>query len=124
MEPFESIRQSAGRLHAQLVSKGADPLKPLEIIDAAIRELELEIVSLDKGHSALTSLAMSAFTLDHGRARPMILMPHDLQKLLRLASSALTTMGRANAGNSRPMFSRGKSYCRVLSPENYTSIRP
>jgi superfamily I DNA/RNA helicase/Zn-dependent peptidase ImmA (M78 family) len=53
MEPFEQIRVSAARLHAQLVAKGADPLKPLEIVDAAIRELELELAWLPKGHPAL-----------------------------------------------------------------------
>jgi hypothetical protein len=53
MEPFEQIRVSAARLHAQLVAKGADPLKPLEIVDAAIQELNLELAWLPKGHPAL-----------------------------------------------------------------------
>jgi DNA helicase-2/ATP-dependent DNA helicase PcrA len=53
MEPFEPIRQAAASLHAQLAARGVDTLKPLELIDAAARELDLELVWLDKGHPAL-----------------------------------------------------------------------
>src|ERR1035441_265320 len=53
MEPFEPIRLSAARLHAQLVAKGVDPFKPLEVAEAAAQELELELVWLEKGHPAL-----------------------------------------------------------------------
>src|SRR5689334_9653708 len=43
MEAFESIRQSAARLHEELVSTGADPLDPLSLVEAAARKLELEL---------------------------------------------------------------------------------
>lgn len=43
MEAFESIRQSAARLHEELVSAGADPLDPLNLVEAAARKLELEL---------------------------------------------------------------------------------
>jgi len=53
MEAFEPIRQAAAKLHGKLVSAGADPLKPLAFVEAAVRELELELVWLPPGHPAL-----------------------------------------------------------------------
>jgi DNA helicase II / ATP-dependent DNA helicase PcrA len=53
MEAFEPIRDVAIRLHTELVSAGADPLKPMALVEAAIRKLELELVWLDPGNVAL-----------------------------------------------------------------------
>ncbi len=43
MDAFEPIRDSAARLHDELVSVGVDPLKPLALVEAAIRRLDLEL---------------------------------------------------------------------------------
>lgn len=53
MEAFEPIRDLAVRLHTELVSAGADPFKPLALVEAAIRKLELELVWLEPGNAAL-----------------------------------------------------------------------
>jgi len=53
MEAFEPIRQAAAKLHGNLVSGGADPLRPLAFVEAAVRELELELIWLPLGHPAL-----------------------------------------------------------------------
>lgn len=53
MEPFEPIRRAADRLHAELIAKGAHALRPLELIEAAVRHLDLELVWLEKGHPSL-----------------------------------------------------------------------
>ena len=53
MEPFEPIRDTATRLHDELVSVGIDPLKPLELVEAAIRRLDLELFWLARGDPAL-----------------------------------------------------------------------
>jgi DNA helicase-2/ATP-dependent DNA helicase PcrA len=53
MEAFEPIRDSATRLHDELVSVGVDPLKPLALVEAAIRQLGLELFWLVAGDPAL-----------------------------------------------------------------------
>src|ERR1700730_8512327 len=53
MEAFEPIRDSATRLHDELVSVGGDPLKPLALVEAAIRQLGLELFWLAAGDPAL-----------------------------------------------------------------------
>ena len=53
MEAFEAIRNMAARLHADVVSAGADPLGPMGLAEAAIRKLELELVRLEPGSPAL-----------------------------------------------------------------------
>lgn len=53
MEAFEPIRQSAARLHDELVSAGADPLDPVSLVEAAVRKLELELNWLRPGDPAL-----------------------------------------------------------------------
>lgn len=53
MDAFETIRTIAARLHYQLVADGADPLKPLTLVEAAVRHFRLDLVFLDQGHAAL-----------------------------------------------------------------------
>lgn len=53
MEAFESIRDSAARLHDELVSSGVDALKPLALVEAAIQRLGLELFWLVAGDPAL-----------------------------------------------------------------------
>ena len=53
MEAFESIRDSAARLQDELVSSGVDALKPLALVEAAIRQLGLELFWLAAGDPAL-----------------------------------------------------------------------
>ena len=53
MDPFEQVRQSATRLHDELVAQGADPLKPLSLVDAAIRKLNLDLAWLVAGDPTL-----------------------------------------------------------------------
>jgi DNA helicase-2/ATP-dependent DNA helicase PcrA len=53
MEVFEAIRQSALRLHQKLRSAGADAFQPLALIEAAVKDLDLELTWLPAGHPAL-----------------------------------------------------------------------
>jgi len=53
MEAFEPIRQSAARLHNELTSAGVDPLKPMDLVEAAIGKLDLGLVWLDPGNPSL-----------------------------------------------------------------------
>lgn len=53
MDGFEPIRQAAVRLHEALVARGADPLDPSALIDAAIAQHDLELVWLPPGDPAL-----------------------------------------------------------------------
>jgi DNA helicase-2/ATP-dependent DNA helicase PcrA len=53
MDTFEPIRETAARLHMELVATGADPSRSWAMIDAAIRQLELELVWLPAGDPVL-----------------------------------------------------------------------
>jgi DNA helicase-2/ATP-dependent DNA helicase PcrA len=53
MEAFESIRDSAARLHGELVSAGVDPFKPMALVEAALSRFELELFWLTPGDPAL-----------------------------------------------------------------------
>ena len=53
MDAFEPIRVGAARLHDKLVLAGADPLKPVDLVYAAIRALDLELVWLTPGDPGL-----------------------------------------------------------------------
>jgi DNA helicase II / ATP-dependent DNA helicase PcrA len=53
MDAFDTVRLTASRLHEKLVAAGADPLKPALLVDAAIRDLELELCWLAPGDPAL-----------------------------------------------------------------------
>jgi DNA helicase II / ATP-dependent DNA helicase PcrA len=53
MDAFDPIRQTAARLHTELVTRGADPSRSWAMVEAAIRHLELELVWLPAGDPAL-----------------------------------------------------------------------
>ena len=53
MDAFETIRVVAARLHDQFVARGADALKPLTLVDAAIRHYGIELAFLEPGNTAL-----------------------------------------------------------------------
>jgi DNA helicase II / ATP-dependent DNA helicase PcrA len=53
MEPFEAIRDSAARLHGELVSAGVDPFKPMALVEEALSRCELELFLLRPGDPAL-----------------------------------------------------------------------
>ncbi|MDP2780403.1 UvrD-helicase domain-containing protein, partial [Devosia sp.] len=53
MDAFEPIRSAAAALHQALVAKGADPLNPLALVEAAAADLDLELVWLPAGDPAL-----------------------------------------------------------------------
>ena len=53
MEAFETIRDSAARLHNELVSGGVDALKPMALVEAALSRLGLEVFWLTSGDPAL-----------------------------------------------------------------------
>jgi len=46
MDSFEAIRQSADDYHIKLVSGGANPLRPIELVAAAVDDLDLELIWL------------------------------------------------------------------------------
>ena len=53
MDAFDPIRETAARLHTELVTRGADPSRSWAMVEAAIRQLELELVWLPAGDPAL-----------------------------------------------------------------------
>lgn len=53
MDAFETIRITAAGLHDQFVAGGADALKPLTLIDAAIKYYGIELAFLEPGNTAL-----------------------------------------------------------------------
>ncbi len=53
MDSFETIRVVAAQLHDQFVAAGADALKPLKLVDAAIRHYGIELAFLEPGNTAL-----------------------------------------------------------------------
>ena len=53
METFDLIRNSASQLHDELVKAGADPFKPLHLVQAAVANLDLDFVFLPPGDPAL-----------------------------------------------------------------------
>lgn len=53
MDAFETIRIVAARLHDRFVAEGADALRPLTLVEAAIRHHALELVFLEPGNIAL-----------------------------------------------------------------------
>ncbi len=53
MDGFELIRMAAEKLHAKAVAAGADEFNPLALVQAAVRELDLELAWLEEGDPAL-----------------------------------------------------------------------
>lgn len=53
MEAFEPVRMAAANLHAELVAAGVNPDRPLELVDAAIKHLQLELAWLPPGDPTL-----------------------------------------------------------------------
>src|SRR5216683_2076937 len=53
MDAFEPIRETAARLHAELVTIGADSSRSWAMVEAAIRQLDLELAWLPAGDPAL-----------------------------------------------------------------------
>src|ERR1700730_8210772 len=49
MDVFEPVRVAASSLHATVVAKGADPSRPTELVEAAVKHLDLELVWLPAG---------------------------------------------------------------------------
>lgn len=49
MDPFESVRVEAARIHGETVAAGADPLTPLALVEAAIAAREIELTWLKPG---------------------------------------------------------------------------
>lgn len=65
MDAFETIRIIAARLNQQLVAGGADALKPLSLIEAAVKHYGLELVFLEPGNTALNG-GRAVFDLQSG----------------------------------------------------------
>lgn len=53
MNSFEAIRENAKQLHGEVLASGADPLKPMALVEAAASILDLEIAWLAPGDPAL-----------------------------------------------------------------------
>lgn len=53
MDPFESIRSKAAKLHSELISNGKDPFDPLGLVRAAVASCNLDLVWLPRGDPAL-----------------------------------------------------------------------
>ena len=70
MEAFETIRDSAARLHNELVSGGVDALKPMALVEAALSRLGLEVFWL-------------TWEILHSRARKRFSMSKAAQSFVR-----------------------------------------
>jgi DNA helicase-2/ATP-dependent DNA helicase PcrA len=86
MDGFEPIRETAARLHAELVGLGTDPSRSWAMVEAAIRHLEFELVWLPAGDPALKG-AFALFDEQSGticctdggdEAQPVELIAHEL----------------------------------------------
>ncbi len=53
MDAFEPVRDAASRLHFKLTGEGAVPPQPMDLVDAAIGHLDLELAWLPSGDPAL-----------------------------------------------------------------------
>jgi DNA helicase-2/ATP-dependent DNA helicase PcrA len=53
MDAFETIRASAAALHSKLVAAGADPDKPMNLVAAAVADLDLELSWLPENDPVL-----------------------------------------------------------------------
>ena len=53
MDAFETIRTTGAALHAKLVAAGTNPDRPMELVAAAIADLDLELAWLPEGDPAL-----------------------------------------------------------------------
>ncbi len=53
MDAFETIRAAAAALHSKLVAAGADPDKPMDLVVAAVADLDLELAWLPENDPAL-----------------------------------------------------------------------
>ena len=53
MDAFDAVRSSAALLHEKVVNKGADPLIPASLVEAAIALLDLELHWLEPGDPSL-----------------------------------------------------------------------
>lgn len=53
MDTFEPLREAAVRLHDKLVAAGVDPQRPVDLVEAALRDLDLELALLPPGDPAL-----------------------------------------------------------------------
>lgn len=65
MDAFETIRIIAARLHHQLVANGANPLKPLSVVEAAVEHFKLDLIFLEPGNTALKG-ARAVFDVQSG----------------------------------------------------------
>jgi DNA helicase II / ATP-dependent DNA helicase PcrA len=65
MDGFELIRKAAEELHDQVVAGGADSLSPLVLVQAAAKQLGLELAWLDEGDPALKN-ARALFDVQSG----------------------------------------------------------
>lgn len=53
MDSFEPIRRAATALRDELVAADIDPFRPLDLVKAAVEKREIELIFLEKGHTAL-----------------------------------------------------------------------
>jgi superfamily I DNA/RNA helicase len=53
MDAFDAVRDSAARLHQELIEDGSDPLDPVELVEAAVGRLELYLYRPEPGDPVL-----------------------------------------------------------------------
>src|SRR5262245_622520 len=96
MDAFDPIRDAAARLHTELVTLGADPSCSWAMVEAAIRQLELELVWLPAGDPVLKG-ALALFDEQSGTicctdggeaAKPVELIAHELGHACMHATSS------------------------------------
>jgi DNA helicase II / ATP-dependent DNA helicase PcrA len=108
MDAFDPIREIAVRLHTELVTMGADPSRSWAMVEAAIRQLELELVWLPAGDPALKG-AFALFDEQSGTiccteggdaAKPVELIAHELGHACIHATSSHCTAHDIDASRS------------------------
>src|SRR5919204_1917208 len=108
MDAFDPIREAAARLHPELVTMGENPSRSWAMVEAAIRQLELELAWLPAGDPALKG----AFALfdeqsgticctDGGEAtKPVELIAHEIGHACVHAASSYCTARDIDASRS------------------------
>src|SRR5215216_5050605 len=108
MDAFDPIRETAVRLHTELVTMGAYPSRSWAMVEAAIRQLELELVWLPAGDPALKG-AFALFDEQSGTvccteggdaAKPVELIAHELGHACIHATSSHCTAHDIDASRS------------------------
>jgi hypothetical protein len=130
MDSFDQVRLKASRRSNSVIQEGCNPLKPLAVVEAAAKSLELDLIELSSGDPALKGaralyddqsgaicFEQTSVVADRALLVAHRVALHRRSIRVRPAKTAppefrgLKTTERRNGGNFRPMYTRGNSSC-------------